>query len=197
MGLFPETIRARLGGGVVKAAYLVEFDFTSQPMRLWRGNWPLVTNDGREWLGLGQLGSVSGVTQAVNGTAPQASFTLSGIDAEILQLARAEFAAEVRMRMARVYLQFFGVEDEADPGNERCLDNPYALAGFRMLRPTFETNRQTGARSVTITAEQIFALRTRPRHAMYTDRDQQARFAGDRGFEFVGGLTDKVVAWPS
>ncbi|MEP9402031.1 hypothetical protein [Sphingomonas sp. VNH70] len=196
MSLFPETIARALAGGHVQAANLVRFDFTSETMRLWRDPGLLRTNDGAIWRGIGQFGSMSGIEQAVNGEAPEASFTLSGIDADIMRLARDEFEAEVRGRMVRVYVQFFGVDDPDDPDNQRVLDMPYPIWGARMLQPTFAMDRESGERSVTITAESLFALRSRPRHAMYTDRDQQHRFEGDRGFEFVGGLVNKVLAWP-
>ncbi len=196
MSLFPETIKRALAGGKVEAANLVLFDFVTTPMRLWRGNGRLVTNDAAEWLAIGTFGDMKGIEQAVNGQAPQATFTLSGIDAEIMRLARDEFATEVKARMARVYVQFFGVEDEDDPGNQRCLDLPYPIWAGRMLTPSFAADEESGERSVTISAESIFSLRSRPRWAMYTDRDQQQRYPGDKGFQFVGSLVNKVLTWP-
>lgn len=200
MSLFPETIARALAGGKVQCANLVKFDFTTTPMRLWRGNGKLITNDNADWLAIGTFGDMKGIEQAINGAAPQATFTLSGIDATIMRLARDEFEAEVRGRMARVYFQFFGVEDDDDPDNQRPLDLPYPCWGGRMLTPSFTIDDggvgQSAACSVTISAESIFSLRSRPRNAMYTDRDQQHRFPGDAGFEFVGSLVSKVVTWP-
>lgn len=49
---------------------------------------------------------------------------------------------------------------------------------------------------MTITAESIFSLRSRPRAATYSDRDQDRRFPGDKGFEFVAKLLNKVTTWP-
>lgn len=200
MSFFPETIARALAGGKVEAANLVLFDFTSQPVRLWQGNGPLVTNDGNEWLAIGNFGEMDGIEQAVNGEAPEATFTLSGIDADIMRLARDEFAAEVRGRQVRVYLQFFGVDDPDDPDNQRCLDNPYPIWSGRMLRPSFDFDsgdaQNPASRSVSVSAESLFSLRSRPRWATYTDRDQQHRFDGDKGFQFVGTLANKVVTWP-
>lgn len=206
MSLFPETIAAALAGGKVEVAPLVRFDFTNSTMRLWRGGIgePLNTNDGEVWTGLGLLGSMRGIEQSVNGTAPEASFTLSWVQDpdyegdDILALARDEFEAEVRGRPATVLVQFFGVDDPDDPDNQRPLDNPFAIWSGRGLRPTFEFDRASGQRSVTISYESLFSLRSRPPHSMYTDADQQARFPeeGDRGFEMVGSLVNKVVTWP-
>jgi hypothetical protein len=195
MSLFPETIAAALAGAKVESANLVRFDFASKSMRLWRGNGLLKTRDGAEWRGLGQLGSVTGVEQAVNGEAPEATFNLSGIDAEIQRLARDEFKAEVLGRRVVIFVQFFGVPDDADPDNQRPLDRPFALWSGRCVTPTF-TIEQKGERAIGITAESLFSLRSRPQYAMYTDRDQDHRFPGDKGFEFVGSLVNKVVTWP-
>lgn len=195
MSLFPDTIASSLGGRRVDVAILALFDFTTEPMRLWTGNGVLRTLDGNDWNGVGQWASLSGIEQAVNGEAPEATFTLSGVDADILRLARDEYEAEVRGRLVRLYIQFFGVDDPDDPGNQRVLDNPYPIWAGRCLAPSFAVDA-AGERSVSLAAESLFSLRSRPRYAMYTDRDQQARFPGDRGFEFAPSLVNKEVTWP-
>jgi hypothetical protein len=200
VSLFPDTIARALGGGKVLCAALARFDFTSETMRLWRGYGTLTTNDGAQWSGLGEFGEMSGIEQAVNGEAPEATFTLSGLDADVMRLARDEFESEVRGRMARVYLQFFGVEDAEDPDNQRPLDNPYPVWAGRLLKPTFSLapadGDSPGTRSVSISAESLFSLRSRPKASLYTDADQQRRFPGDKGFEFVASLVNKVLTWP-
>lgn len=193
--LFPETIKMALAGGKVEAANLVEFAFATDTVRLWMGNGILATNDGEAWFATGTFGDMKGIEQAINGEAPEATFTLSGIDDEIMRLARDEWQSEARARPVRVYVQFFGVDDPADPDNQRPLDLPYPVAGFRMLKPTF-TFTPDGKRSVQISAESIFSLRSRPRHAMNTDADQKRRFPGDKGFQFVADVINKVLAWP-
>lgn len=196
-GLFPETIAAKLAGKKVQAAILVRFDFVSETIRLWRGNGVLKTNDAAKWQGLGLLGSMSGIEQAINGQAPAMSFTLSGIDAQIMRLAKDEFEAEVYGRIVYVLIQFFGVDDPADPDNQRPLDLPYPVCAGRCLQPSMSFTSE-GERSVSISAESLFSLRSRPAFAMLTDADQQHRYpgAGDKGFEYVGVLTNKVLNWP-
>lgn len=195
MGLFPDTIAHALAGGRVECAWLIHFAFTSEPVRVWTGFGTLATSDGHQWSGLGQLASVSGIEQAVNGQAPQAVFTLSGIDAQTMRLARDEYEAEVKNRIVTVLIQFFGVDDPEDPDNQRVLDAPFPLWSGRCLAPVFTLTAE-GERTVAIEAESLFSLRSRPQYAMYTDADQQHRFPGDRGFEFVGGLVNKTVTWP-
>lgn len=203
MKLFPDTIAATMAGAKVQAATLVKFDFATDAVRLWRGAGMLVTNDGEAWFATGTFGDMDGIEQAINGEAPQATFTLSGIDAQVLHIARDEFIAEARGRLVRVYLQFFGVEDPADPENQRPLDLPYPLWAGRMLQPTFSFDAgdedTPASRTISISAESLFSLRSRPRWSMYTDADQQHRYPGqgDRGFEFVGALSQaSTLTWP-
>lgn len=195
MSLFPEAIAADLAGKKVQCAFLVMFDFASGPLRLWRGMGRLDTNDGNQWKALGELGSITGIQQAVNGNAPEMTFTLSGVDADAQRKARDEFATEAKGRMVYVLLQFFGTDDPGDPDNQRPLDNPYPIAAARMLRPEYVAD-SGGERSIAVRCESLFSLRSRPRWAMYTDSDQQHRFPGDKGFEFVGAVVNKVVTWP-
>lgn len=200
MGYFPETIARSLAGGKVECSTLVLFDFTSQPMRLWTGGYTLRTNDGETWQNIGSLGDVTGLEQAINGEAPEATFVLSGIDAQVMRLARDEFAAEVRGRSARAFIQFFGVADVGDPDNQRPLDRPYPVWWGKLLVPTFDfppiAADGSAERSISITAESLFSLRSRPKYSMNTDRDQQARFSGDKGFEFAPALVHMVLTWP-
>lgn len=195
MSLFPETIALALSGGRVDCAFLIRCDFASSTMRLWKGGHTLKTNDGHSWVNLGRLGTVSGLEQAINGDAPAANFTLSANDDEIIAKTKEEFDSEVRGRIVRAFVQFFGDDDPLDPDNQRPLDLPYPVWAGRFLQPSFAFD-EGGSRAVSVSAESIFALRSRPRHAMYTDRDQEARYAGDRGFEFVGSLVNKLTTWP-
>lgn len=188
MSLFPDTIRESLAGRKPKAANLVLFDFVGEPVRLWTGNGRLNAG-GEVWDGIGQLGAISGLEQAINGEAPEASFILSGIDSQIMRLARDEFEAKAKNRMVRVYVQFFRQDDDVP------LDQPFPIWAGRMHAPLFNI-AASGAREVTMTAESLFTLRSRPNFSMYTDRDQQKRFDGDKGFQFVPLMRNKLVTWP-
>lgn len=196
MSLFPETIAADLAGSRVDMELLVLFDFVTEPVRVWmNGSGQLRTNDGYLWDGLGRIGSIAGVEQAVNGQAPEVTFTLSGVDAQLVRLARDEFDAECKGRLITVLMQFFGTDDPDDPDNQRPLDLPYPIASARALTPEF-TYGERDERSIMIRCESLFSLRSRPRAALYTDADQQRRFPGDLGFAFVASLKNKVITWP-
>ena len=191
MSIFPQTIEASLGGRAVRASFLVLLDFATTPMRLWTGAGKLPSG-GHDWMGLGEIGSISGLEQAVNGEAPETTLILSGVNSEVVRLARDEFNDEARDRLVTVLIQFHNFEDDRPL---ELFDEPYAVWSGRMQNARFEFEGPA-TRRITITAESLFSLRSRPVFSQYTDADQQARFSGDRGFEFVPTLINKIVTWP-
>lgn len=191
MSFFPETIAAQLGGRTVRVSFLVLFDFATQPMRVWTGAGKLETG-GADWFGIGALASISGLEQAINGEAPETTFILSGVNSQVVSLARDEWREEALDRLVKVYLQFHNAEDDRPL---ELFDEPYAIWSGRMQTPSFELQGTT-TRTITVSAESLYTLRSRPPYSQYTDTDQKSRFAGDRGFEFVPSLINKVVTWP-
>lgn len=191
MSYFPEAIAAELGGRTVRRSFLVLLDFVSVPVRIWTGSGKITTG-GEDWLGVGQLGGISGLEQAINGEAPETTFMLSGITPEIMTIARGEFDTEARDRLAKVYLQF---HNKADDQPLVTYDEPFAIWAGRMQAPRFEMLGPQ-IRKLTVAVESLYSLRSRPAFSQYTDTDQLNRFEGDRGFEFVPGLLNKTVTWP-
>lgn len=193
-GYFPETIASYLQGRRIRFAILVEFQFLSETVRVWSGFGQLITQDLRVWSGLGELGSVEGLSQPIGIVAPQATFRASGVSQEILSKAIQADPSEHFQRPVTVLLQFFTEEWQT-------LDLPYAVSQWSMDRPSVERTRGEDGewvRSVTIPAESVFYGRARPAYGYWSDRDQQARFPGDRGcermselvFHTEGGLID-------
>lgn len=190
--MFPETIKAALAGRTVRCAFLVLLDFVGEPMRVFSGAGKITTAGGVEWFGLGNVASISGLEQAVSGTAPETQFTLSGVDPDIVRLTRDEFEAKAKNQIATVLIQFFNADDD------RALmlyDAPYPIWSGRMQTARFEI-KGPKSRTITVSAESLFSLRSRPASSQYTDTDQRQRFPGDRGFELVPQLVNKTVPWP-
>ncbi|GLR55127.1 hypothetical protein KYK30_31745 [Shinella yambaruensis] len=188
---FSEAAKIQMAGGTVRAALLLELQFTSGNEWLWEGGGPIKTLDGRTWEGTGGLGSIEGISQAVNGVAPEVRFRLSGVDADFAAKAKGE-TEEYLYRPALIYIQFF---DEA----WQPLDNPYSLMFVRMtgLAPSFESTDAGRVYEVAVTAETPFAVRRRAPYGYLTDRDQQLRHPGDRGLERVAGIDNKNIIWPA
>lgn len=191
--MFDGTVAAALEGRSVNAALLVEMRFEGETRRWWQGFGPLESG-GKTWQGLGHLISVDGLQSAVGTVAPSTTFTLSGVDPEIVALAR-EGSARVKGRKALVYIQFF----EVDPSDGRkswgTLDDPSVIWSGRMDQLRFVADGPS-ARTITLTAESIWADRNRPPFGLYTYEDQQARFPGDKGLSQVADLVTKQIRWP-
>lgn len=187
---FSAAAKAQLAGSIVRVDVLAEFMFVSETVRLWNGFGPLKSLDGKSWLGTAAMGSIAGLSQSLNGTAPPLVLSLSGVDSTFALKAKAE-AAEYYNRPIVVYLQFF-TEDW------QCLDNPYGLTMARMTNITSKMEDEEGGKryTVSITAETPFAVRRRPKFGYLTDRDQQLRNPGDRGLERVAGIDNRNIRFP-
>jgi hypothetical protein len=187
MGYFNATIAAALAGRTVRMALLVHFDFATTPMRVWSGFGDLAAG-GYTWSGLGELGSISGIESAIGGTAPQVTFSMSGIDAAVVT-ATLNASDEVTGRDATIFAQFF---DE----DWQTLDSPYALWAGTMDVMRFSRADVT-SRVVALTAETLFARRGIPAFGYLSPADQEGLFAGDRFLEQVPTMANKSVQWPA
>lgn len=191
MSFFPAAVEAALAGANVRMTYLVKCDFATTPMYVWSGYGSLVSG-GQTWQGVGELAGIEQLEQATDGTAPEAQFVLSGVDATIVATVRDDFTDECADQLITVYAQFF---NDANNAPLTLYDDPYAIWSGRMRRALFSLS-EDGTRAITVTAESLFALRSRPNFGMYTDRDQQQRYSGDRGFEYTPRMVLKSVTWP-
>ena len=191
MSLFPNVIAASLSGRSVKAAYLVEFLFRSGPQRLWNGNGDLSAG-ARVWKGLRGLGQISGLEAALNANAPQAVFSVSGVSSGFRSKDGGDPFDYIN-RPIIVYVQFF--KDDWS-----TLDDPYAISGWVMQTVhegyAWDDSVKAWVSTVGIAAESWFFGRGRPPFSFWSDRDQQARYPGDKGLEYMSALQNYVTRWP-
>lgn len=188
---FPSAIAAQLAGDTVRVDALVEFDFVSGKIRLWNGFGSLVTSDGKTWEGLAGLGSIDGLTQSYNGSAPAQTFTVSGVDERFAAKARGE-QSEYYRRAVIVYLQFFDA-------NWQTLDAPFAISLRQMdvIKASREETDDGPVFRVSITAETPFVTRRRPPFGYWTDRDQRQRHGeSDVSLNRVAGIDGKNITFP-
>ena len=182
--MLPETVSALAAGHRVSVATLFEFEFSSSTARFWDGIGYLTAN-GHDWLGFGEMCSVSGLEQSRGMGAQRTTFTLTAVDDNLIAIAVSS-ASEVTGNPCTVYLQF--LSSAGVP-----LDSPVAIWAGTMDTLTFQAGVKDQA--ITLTAETLFVDRVRAPHGYYTDTDQRARWSGDRGFEFVASLLFKIVSW--
>ena len=191
MARFPEAIQAQLAKRTVAATFLVHMDFRGAPRRWWMGAGVLDAG-GYEWVGMGSLIQIDGLDANSGMAAAATTFTLSGVDPEILALVRGA-SNRVKDRRVRVYIQFFTSEDSGQPA-WTPLDQAISGWSGRMDQIKYSGQGAT-SRSVNLTAESLWTNRNRPPFGRYTDGDQKARSPNDRGLEEIAGLVNKTIRW--
>jgi hypothetical protein len=197
MAFFTTDQLARLSAGVVRMATLVEFMFLNEadaslPIRLWNGT-GLLTAGGHTWDGFAGLGSISGLEETRGAVSQQATFTLSGVAADIAAAALQE-SDKVQGRDANVYLQFFDADWQV-------VGSPVPVWAGQMQPPritrTSIADDGGAARTVNLPAENVFFKRSRVPAGRYTDREQQSRHPGDKACSLTPTLPGRRIVWPN
>lgn len=141
-----------------------------------------LTIDGVTYTGVGHLGAVSAIDEGVEVKPYGIQLTLSGIDPALLSGALTQ---HYQGRDATVSLVLV---DDA----HRIIGSAVTL--FRGRMDTMDVALGDTA-TITLSVESRLADWQRPRTRRYTDRDQQAEYPGDLGFEFVPATTEKEITW--
>lgn len=200
MSLLPATVLAQAKGLHVVASLFVTFAFKSAPLRVWEGDGPIIRDD-LEWRGVGggvsgngsPLQSIDGLELAMDGSAPQLTLSLSGVDSSVVAAARQDVAnEEIEGRDLTIRIGFF---DATQYPEMVPLDDMIVLGIWTMQKPNFTASGVT-LRNITLPCETLFVQRSRAPFGLLTDRDQQRRFPGDLGCQFPPTLVDRDVAWP-
>lgn len=177
----PDVIAA-LDQGVVRPIYFVEILF-DDPLRF-TSAYSSMTLDGKEFFGAGNLGSVSPVSEGTDLNPQEFKIVVAGV-------SEASLAAVVTERyMNREATCWTALLD--DQG--QIIGEPLHSFGGN----TDEVNVEIGKIGrITITVRDELADWSRPRIERYTNADQQARYPGDKGLEYVSQVADKEIIWPA
>lgn len=194
MGYLPESVKAQLSGQLVVASLFILLDFASEPVRLWQGDINIV-REGHTWSSLAHASAqIDGITASIDGAATPLTITLSGVDTRFTRLAAAETAAgETEGREIRVWFGVFAADQPA--GRLVPTDRLMHVGRWIMQRPEFAADGPKG-RTVTIQAENRWVVKSRAMLGKLTDVDQQRRFPGDLGLQWIPALQQKTRRWP-
>lgn len=186
---------ALLAAATVRADFLVKFEFVAKTEFAWNGNVSLLANDGNTYLPMFGLGQIDGLGLGGGTASESVTLSLDGLPGQALDWLTQALAntADVNQQMVTIALQLFG-EDWQPVG----MPIP-VFRGFmqppRVSRSTMSQD-QGATQSISVTAENIFFGRARPPFGRNTDRDQQARYPGDKFFGFVNSLLFKTITYP-
>lgn len=154
-------------------------------VRVWTGIGDL-TFDSETYTGTGDLGGVSEISEKSDMSATGLTFTLSGIPSSTISIALGQMQ---QGRACTLWLALLNTSTGA------LINNPYELfSGFTDVTIISEGGETS---TIAINAENRMISLERTRVRRYTDEDQQNEVSGDKGFEFVPGLQDKVVVFGS
>lgn len=168
---------------IARANAFVEFDLLPAPLRLWDGA-GLTQWDGKDWIGTGELLSVSGLGGVRSLVAEQVVYRLSGLSLQLADQIAGLKAA--RRRPVTLWLVVFdkdGLEIKKSVIHKGRIDTP-------------SVQRSEGSLSFEIPVETAFVGANRIPWNLFTGTDQRQMYDDDRAFEYVATLNGKRVVWP-
>ena len=148
-------------------------------IRLWTGTGTL-SYEGNDWVGSGELLTVSAIEETSEIAVRGATLKLSGIPSEILSLALSE---PYQGRECNIY---FGTFDAGTPTLVQI------FTGYMDLMD-IEENAETC--NIELSAENRLIDLERARVARFTSGYQKSVYPGDLGLDFVESLQDRPISW--
>ena len=176
----PDTIAAAHATNVSPFT-AVELDYPGGAVRLC--SLPLqVAFGGLTFYGTGAMGEISALEEGGENRSYGFSLSLSGIPGNWLDYLRSQ---DVQGRMVRVWLGFVDAK-------HTIIGEPQIIAVGRMDTQDVRAGKTT---SVTVSCESIAVDWERARVSYVTDVDQQAKYPGDRIFEYVAAMENLTLTW--
>ena len=171
---------------VVRPLLAVELEFSTGTLRFWNGYGDLSMTAGgstNTFTGLGDLLGVSPISESDQIEAIGASLSLTGIKSSFISTA---LTGNYTNRNASI---FFGVFDTS----KNVISDVYTL--FKGKMDIMKIDEGSESATITLNLENRLIALDRPLNRRFTHEDQQERFSGDLGLEFVPDLQDKEIIW--
>jgi hypothetical protein len=172
---------AAIQSGNLQPALFVTASFLTGPIYVWTG-YGSIAWGGHTWLGVGTLGTISGLEEGATVEARGITISLSGVDPTLLSDILTEFQLGAP---AVVYLGMF-------TGTTLIADPIVAWSG-RMDQPTIDVTGQNAV--ISIGCESRLIDMNCSVLKRYTNDQQQLDYPGDRGMEFVNSLIMSRIFW--
>ncbi len=179
---------AALTSATVKFVVFVEL-FLSETVRI-NSSPVLITWNGVDWLGAGQMGTIEEIKDANAEHAPL-KFTLSGGPADAIALALGE---PVRNKRVNVRLGILNATTEA------VIEAPIMWTGLLANMPIEQkpgAENQPATCTLSVTAAHMGEVMQRLKPVRYTDIDQQRLYPGDTCCRFVVSQSQHPDIWPA
>jgi len=182
---FPAAVATALAQQNVAIVTFAKLEFPSGIVYL-HNSLGSYTWGGHDWLGVGDLGSISQVEEGLDVSPYAITLTLSGLDATISGAALTE---DYYLHGVTVYL---GVLDTDDV----LIDTPTQIwAGF--MDQMNMTVGADGGDAIQLVAESELSRFNKSLNLMYTNTAQQERSSGDLFFNFLHRIEGAKINWGS
>ncbi len=177
-----------------RPVWFVKLEFDDGDLCLSTHDGPL-SFGGDDYIGAGTIGAISSIDENIELARSSLQMTLRGLPTDIVAIVLAE---HYQGRRATTYLGYLGSvptwsdisetwesldepwESFSTPG--RLIADPVIIHRGRMDNASIQQGKTC---SVTLNVESRFADWNRSKARRYNNADQQARYPGDRGMEFV------------
>ena len=171
---------------VVRPLLAVELEFSTGTLRFWNGYGDLTMTAGgssNTFTGLGDLLGVSPISESDQIEAIGASLSLTGIKSSFISTA---LSGNYTNRNASIFLGVFDT-------SKSVIADVYTL--FKGKMDIMKIDEGSESATITLNLENRLIALDRPLNRRFTHEDQQERFSGDLGLEFVPDLQDKEIIW--
>ena len=179
--IHPDVIAA-LESRIFRPVYFVEILF-DETLRF-TSAYSSMSIGGVEYFGAGNLGSVSPVTEGIELNPQELKIIVAGVSETSLAAIVTE---RYLNRPAKVLSALLDEQGQ-------IIGEP--MESFSGLVDEIQVEIGSIGR-ITITVRDELADWARPRIERYTNSDQQARYPGDKGLEYMSQVSDKQIVWPS
>lgn len=166
--------------GHVPYLFFAQLDF-STPLRVCSAAYDVVWN-GYTWIGVGTLGNLEPIEEQASLEAIGIRLTLTGVPTDLVAVSLAE---QYQGRPIQVW--FTPLREDL-----QIMATPVRMFSGRM--DTMDTEVGDTA-TITVAAESRMVSWDKPRVRRYNNEDQQSRYPGDRGFEYVAQMVEKQLLW--
>ena len=183
-GLSTAVVNA-LKSDVVRPVTFAKLDFSSSTIYV-HDSIGTFTWGGNDWLGLGDLGSVSSIEEGTDISPYSITLQLSGLDSTIANIGSAG-TEDYYLRDVDIYL---GLLDE----DEALIEDPNLIWSGFMDVMTLVTGTQ-GNNSISLTCESELAKIERSADLKYTHVQQQRVNSNDLFFEYLHEIEGVKILW--
>lgn len=185
MGLLPASAKALLVHGEAIMTYMVELDFTTGAERYTSLPWN-IDYDGHTWNGVGGIGKVGAIESNDDVRPKELTLEVHGLPVAELRAGTLK-APQYKNRDAR---WIFALIDKDAPDTVVHAK----ISHYKMDTLDYVATSAGGGARITLEHEVTAAARSSVQR--YSHQSQQARFAGDKGFEYLAFLASgRSIRW--